>query len=103
MADEGDLMEVTVEHFLDAGEQDADGLWDYYYEGDNYLFRHSGEELRGRTYVDEPSRANFSATVRQCQESGVTHEAVQYLRSVGVREFFALGGPSGGYTRLDMA
>ena len=95
-------MEVTVVHFLDAGEQDADGLWDYFYEGNNYLFRHGGEELRGRTYLDEPSRAYFIATVRQCEESGVTHDAVRYLRDVGVREFLALGEHPGGYTRLDV-
>ena len=31
-------VEVTVEHFLDAGEQDANGDGDYFYEGDLFTF-----------------------------------------------------------------
>ena len=31
-------MEVAIEHFLDAEEQDANGDWDYFYEGDLFTF-----------------------------------------------------------------
>lgn len=43
-----------MEHFLDADEPDADGLYSYYYEGDLYRFHEDGQTMVVKTYTDEP-------------------------------------------------
>jgi hypothetical protein len=88
-------VEVIVEHFLDAGEQDANGDWDYYYEGDLFTFSADADpnsaSLKARIYTDTPKRASFIERRARLETSPLTVEAVAYLRSRGVTEIHCLG------------
>ena len=88
-------VEVTVEHFLDAGEQDANGDWDYFYEGDLFTFsadtNSHGAILKARIYSDTPTRASFIEQRVKLETSPLTDEAVAYLRSRGATEIHCLG------------
>jgi hypothetical protein len=52
-------MEVRKEHFVDAGERDAAGLYDYYYAYWIFSFRDGSLTLIARSYDDEPKKAHF--------------------------------------------
>lgn len=88
-------VEVTVEHFLDAGEQAANGDWDYFYEGDLFTFsadtNSHGAILKARIYSDTPTRASFIEQRVKLETSPLTDEAVAYLRSRGATEIHCLG------------
>lgn len=85
-------MEVEVSHFVDAGERDAEGLFDCYYEGDTYTFSEHGERLVLRTYSDDPSSAFFvGMTCDRVTASAVAAEAVRYLKSRGITTVLCLG------------
>jgi hypothetical protein len=88
-------VEVVVEHFLDAGEQDADGYWDYYYEGDLFTFRAESNSdsapLKARIYSDTPKRASFIERREKLEASPLTPDAVAYLRARGATEIHCLG------------
>ena len=88
-------MDVVVEHFRDAGEQDANGKWDYYYEGDLYTFMAGAltreATLKARIYTDTPKRASFIEHRDRLQASPTTPDAVEYLRARGVTEIHCLG------------
>lgn len=91
-------MDVEVAHFLDAGEKDADGLYDYYYEGDNFTFSEPEEQpLFARVYADEPTVASFGRlSCRQVAVHPLSRQAAEYLATRGVTTLRAFG-PSGGY------
>ena len=86
-------MEVVVEHFLDAGAQDANGEWDYYYEGDLFILAADDQSatLKARIYRDIPRRASFIERREKLEASPLTDDAVEYLRSRGVTEIHCLG------------
>lgn len=52
-------MEIIEQAFEDAGEQDANGFYDYYYSGVVYRFVFPGREFKARRYDDEPGVASF--------------------------------------------
>lgn len=92
-------MDVRVDHFRDVGEQDANGDWDYFYEGDDLTFSSSpGADregtLKARIYVDTPTRASFTEHRSKLEASPLIEQAVEYLRSRGVTEIHCLG-PTG--------
>jgi len=97
-------VDVTVEHFLDADEPDENGMHSYYYEGDNYFFRDLTVPvyLSATIYADEAEVAYMGGTLRQVQSNELLGEVVAYLQGIGVREFRALGGESGGYKSFDV-
>ena len=90
-------MKILVEHFLDAGQQDANGEWGYFYEGDPFTFSadsNAGATLRARIYSDTPTRASFLDSRDEMDPSPFVDEAVAYLRSRGATEIYYLG-PAG--------
>jgi hypothetical protein len=90
-------VDVGVEHFVDAGEQDAQGQYDYYYEYDDYTFERGAEKLKVRIYCDEPATAlHRGLSPRQARTSELAPEVHRYLASRGVSTFKGIG-PSGGY------
>lgn len=94
-------MDVAVAHFLDASEQRPDGLYDYYYEGDNYTFSGGGDQVLVRTYDDQPGTAFFlRRSCRQIPESSLAQEARQYLSSRGVTTFKCIGSSGAGYEQI---
>ena len=83
-------MEVEVTHFVDAGERDAEGLYDY--EGDTYTFHEDSERLVLRTYSDDLKSAFFvGMTCDQVTASALADEVVRYLKSRGRTDFLCLG------------
>lgn len=46
-------------HHIDAGTQDKDGFYDYYYEYDMYYFTEGTLSLVARCYTDDAERADF--------------------------------------------
>lgn len=89
-------VDVVIEHFLDPGEQDTNGQWDYYYEGDRFTFKdQDGSTLKARIYSDTPKRASFVEPREKLETSPLTDDAVGYLRRRGVTEVHCLGGPVG--------
>ena len=87
-------VKVVVDHFLDAGEQDANGNWDYFYEGDLYTFTDdtNGDRpfLKARIYSDSPSRASFIESRTKLETSPLTDAAVAYLHNCGATEISCL-------------
>lgn len=90
-------VEVKVAHFVDAGERDSNGQYDYYYEGDVYTFVDHGERLVVRVYIEDPSTGSVvGLSASQLSESLMASEAANQLRRHGVHTLLALG-PSGTY------
>lgn len=90
---------VTVEHFVDAGDRDAAGLYDYYYEGDIYTFDDGTQQLKLRTYTDSPTEAStMGLRSAALSRSPLADAACQYLAALGITTVRALG-PSGTYER----
>jgi hypothetical protein len=91
-------VDVEVVHFLDAGEQDAQGEYDYYYEGDTFTFSWPGERPAvARIYTYDTAAAVFVGfSCRQAEASPLASEAARYLASKGIATFRAVG-PSGAY------
>jgi hypothetical protein len=52
-------VQVEKTDFVDAGEQDESGLYDYYYSGKTYVIREGQEEFYARTYDDTPGQVSF--------------------------------------------
>lgn len=93
-------MDVEVEHFRDVGAQDANGEWDYFYEGDTFTFSpfpgsQREQILKARVYVDTPTRASFIEDRAKLNTSPLKDQAAEYLRERGVTEIHCLGGPAG--------
>lgn len=90
---------VTVEHFVDAGDRDAAGQYDYYYEGDIYTFDDGTQQLKLRTYTDSPTEAStVGLRSAALSRSPLADAASQYLAARGITTVRALG-PSGTYER----
>lgn len=90
---------VMVEHFVDAGERDAAGQYDYYYEGDIYTFDDGTQQLKLRTYIDSPSEAStIGLRVAALSRSPLAEAASHYLADRGIATVRALG-PNGTYER----
>ena len=83
-------MQVIEEEFEDAGEQDAQGVYDFYYSGTIYRFVFPARELRARCYSDTPGHADFLGFCRSEGQRGLFEsipyddlefrEAAMYLR-----------------------
>jgi hypothetical protein len=58
-------MEVDKERFENAGEQDENGYYDYYYAGWIYRFRFGKQVLIARQYEDTPEEASFQGRQRK--------------------------------------
>lgn len=103
---DGSGFEVDEHPFRDADEPDAYGLHEYYYSGTNFEFRFDGGvEMKARVYDDTPHQASFvQPTLTQVEaQRAQFHVAVEYLRTrKNVEEVLVLGGPSGGYERVDV-
>ena len=52
-------MRVSVDHYVDASDTDADGMHEWYYEYDVYRFSQGGRSFVARAYTDEPEKAAF--------------------------------------------
>ncbi len=61
-----DTLQVECTHHIDAGEQDADGFYDYYYEYDIYRFTLGDQCLVARSYSDTSTQAS----VLRLEEAG---------------------------------
>ena len=91
-------MEVEVTHFVDAGERDAEGLYDFYCEGDTYTFHEDSERLVLRTYSDEPKSVFFvGMTCDQVTASALADEVGRYLKSREASPDFLCLGTTGTY------
>lgn len=88
-------VEFEVEHFVDAGERDSNGMYDYYYEGDNYTFVEREKRLVVRIYADDLTTGFVvGLTASQLNASSMAVNAANHLRQQGVRTLKALG-PTG--------
>lgn len=52
-------MEIVKERFQDAGEQNKEGYYDYYYAGFYFNFKEDKEAFVVRQYEDTPEEASF--------------------------------------------
>lgn len=90
---------VTVEHFVDSGEMEAAGQYDYCYEGDIYTFDDGIQQLKLRTYIDSPTEASsMGLRSTSLSRSSLAEPASRYLAARGITTVRALG-PSGTYER----
>jgi len=94
-------MKVKKQRFEDAGEQDEEGRYSFYYAGFYYHFSENEEEFKARRYQDQPEEAHFTGYSVKVQskcmarywygsipyENRLFAEAVRYLvEHEGVRE-----------------
>jgi hypothetical protein len=70
-------VQVIEEEFEDAGEQDAKGLYDYYYSGVIYRLVFPDREFRARRYHDTPGEAHFLGS-RTSSGERLLFEAIPY-------------------------
>src|SRR4051794_2985702 len=86
-AEGGSRQRRISQHFRDAGEQDGNGDWDYFYEGDLFTFsadtNRNSASLKAPIYSDTPTRASFLELQEKLDPSPLTDEAIAYLRSHG--------------------
>ena len=95
---------VTKEHHVDAGEQDADGYWDYYYAYHEFEIDFGDRCYGVRVYDDEEhvGYVHTPPSPRRAERNYDELRAVsQALRPEGVTELRMLGG-SGGYERVEL-
>jgi hypothetical protein len=52
-------MKITEERFEDAGEQDEDGHYDYYYSGVVYVIHEGDFRCKARTYDHDPDKVSI--------------------------------------------
>jgi hypothetical protein len=99
-------MQVQTTRHVDAGEPDADGFYDYYYEYDVTVFSAGSLSLVARSYTDAPHEAHFlriEAGSRHRQltdedmKSPLVIEATTYLRAQGKSDINWLSGRGNGY------
>ena len=88
-------MEVSKRHFVDAGEKDADGTFDYYYEYDVYEFSDGVKTFVGRSYTDTPEVAAFLGRDGQFITNGdlvspLFKEACEHLKKEGKTKIYFL-------------
>jgi hypothetical protein len=70
-------VQVIAEEFEDAGEQDAKGLYDYYYSGTIYRLVFPDREFRARRCDDTPGEAHFLAS-RTSSGQRLSFKAIPY-------------------------
>ena len=99
-------MKVTKEHQIDAGEKDAEGYYDYFYEYDIYTFTENGKKLIARKYTDDET-AHFlriksggkeRMLMKEDLETSFISKAIQHLRNEGIEEVEYLA--NSGYERI---
>jgi hypothetical protein len=84
-------LEVEASHFVDAGQRDAKGQYDYYCRGRHGHFPEGAETLILRTYSDDPKTAFFvGVTCDEATAAKLADEAVRYLMSKGRTDFLCL-------------
>ncbi len=89
-------LNVIKTHHIDKGEKDDNGLYDYYYEYDVYVFSRDGYSLRVRSYFETPSEASLLVIFEDGVERFLTQEdlkssfikdAIEYLKQDGKNKF----------------
>lgn len=73
-------MQVIEQDFEDAGEQDANGLYNYYYSGVIYRFVFPKCEFHARRYDDTPGEAHFLAYATAPGGERCSFESIPYDR-----------------------
>jgi hypothetical protein len=71
-------VQVIEQTFEDAGEKDANGLYDYYYSGVIYRFVFPDREFCARRYDDTPGEAHFLSFATAPGGEGSLFEAIPY-------------------------
>ena len=103
-------MKVEITHHIDASEPNAQGVYDYYYEYDDYTFTDGDAVLVARSYTDEPHRASLRVKLRDGQRQGLTAadlrtpfvQAVEaWFRAAGKTSIQWLGGGGKGYVETN--
>lgn len=88
-------MQIQCTHHVDAGEQDADGFYDDYYEYDIFLFTGSDLTLKARSYSDEGSQVSLMGLLQANKHRALEYadlkrplvqQAIDHLRSMGKTE-----------------
>lgn len=94
---------VRKEHFVDHGERDADGYYDYYYAYWEYEIAFGERRYGVRVYDNENVGFVVAApSPRRADRNPEELAAVlDMLRPEGVREIRMLGG-GGGYERVEL-
>lgn len=105
-------MQVIQQAFEDAGQQNADGLYDYYYAGIMYRFVFADREYYARRYQDTPGEAHFLAYATpggaRCSFAAIPYDepefgtAAAYLRDTVGADRLEILLPSG-YVPVDFA
>ena len=95
---------VRKEHFVEHGERDAEGYYDFYYAWWEYEIEFGDRRYGVRVYDDQSEVAfvNTAPSPRRAERNLEELAAVlAILRPDGVREIRMLGG-SGGYERVEL-
>ena len=98
-------MKIEKEHFIDAGEKDAEGYYDYYYEGDTYEIALQDVSYSGRCYIDSPTEFSFLSKTMDGKRKPFQNipyddtnfqECIKYFRDkLGFQDFKVLAGKDG--------
>lgn len=105
-------MRITKTHFIDAGEKNAEGCYDYYYEGNDYTVAFDDVVYHCRTYQDEPAKLAFTSQLI----NGVTAQfkeipyssasfitCLKYFQAVlGFTDFVMLSEPDKEYVPVNL-
>lgn len=108
-------MKIKKEHFLDKGEQDEQGFYDYYYEGDVYEIAFDNVVYGARSYTDNPQELSFhSRTILNVKGSDFSHvpyeekaffECINHFKNeLGFKTFRIItsSNPTGGYEEVKL-
>ncbi|MNR76240.1 hypothetical protein D3C72_68980 [compost metagenome] len=87
-------MKVETSHHIDASEPDAQGMHEWHYEYDLFLFTDDNLRLAARSYSDTRQEAHFIGLEKKHKQLNIADElgqplvlfAIAYLRSVGKTE-----------------
>ncbi len=94
-------MDIQKDHYVDKGEQDEQGYYDYYYEYYIYTFTDKQFSYIARRYVDTPEEASFMKKRIKRKRNKIPkasyitpddfadplfQSAISYLKSEGVLE-----------------
>jgi hypothetical protein len=102
-------VKVDVAHQIDSSEPNAEGLYDYFYEYDDFTFSDGPISYLARSYADRPQEASFRARIEDGRHQALTRQDLQHplllearswLRDAGKTELNWLDRVSGGYSRL---
>ena len=106
-------MEIKKEHFLDKGEQDEQGFYDYYYEGDLYEISFDNITYYARCYTHTPDELSFHAREISGKDGRIFKripykeatfiECVKHFRdNLGFRQFKLLTSSGKRYEPVDL-